>query len=113
MHHPPPALGGSREIEALNGVIGRALAKRPQERYASVVEMAEALDAASVSTGTRPASPTPAATRPGRLGSRSWSKKRNAAGWKSMLLSWTRAVSCCSAAHDLQGVRAPESKWHG
>jgi serine/threonine protein kinase len=63
MHHQPPALGGSREIEALNGVIGRAMAKRPQDRYASAIEMAEALDAATTSAGTVAASPTRTATR--------------------------------------------------
>jgi non-specific serine/threonine protein kinase len=63
MHHQPPALEGSREIEALDGVIRRALAKRPQDRYASATEMAEALDAAAASGGTGAASPTRVATR--------------------------------------------------
>ena len=63
MHREPPALGGSREIEALNGVIRRALSKRLQDRYASAAEMAEALDAATQSPGTGPISPTRTATR--------------------------------------------------
>ncbi|MGA2269891.1 MAG: protein kinase [Bryobacteraceae bacterium] len=63
MHHEPPALGGSQEIEALNGVIRRALAKRPQDRYASAIEMVQALNAATMSAGTGAASPTRTATR--------------------------------------------------
>src|ERR1017187_1579819 len=63
MHHEPPALGGSREIEAPNGGIRRALAKRPQDRFASAVEMVEALDAATTPAGASAVSPTRTATR--------------------------------------------------
>ena len=63
MHHTPPTLSGSLEIAALNGVVRRALAKRPQDRYSSAMEMARALDAATISAATAAASPTRAATR--------------------------------------------------
>jgi serine/threonine protein kinase len=63
MHHEPPALGGSQEIEAFNGVIRRALAKRPQDRYPSAIEMAAALDAATMPAATGAASPARTATR--------------------------------------------------
>ncbi|MBZ5583638.1 MAG: protein kinase [Acidobacteriia bacterium] len=45
-HRHPPSLGGSPEIEALDPVIRRSLAKRPQDRYASAAEMSAALDSA-------------------------------------------------------------------
>jgi len=62
-HHNPPLLGGSREIEALDQVIRRALAKRPQDRYASAREMLEAVSAVSVSASTAMAAPTRTITR--------------------------------------------------
>lgn len=58
MHHNPPLLGGTREIEALDQVIRRALAKRPQDRYASAREMLEAVSAVSLSTSAANAAPT-------------------------------------------------------
>jgi len=63
MHDDPPALGGSPEIEAIDGVIRRALAKRPQDRYASAIEMRDALDAATMSVSTDAASPARTTTR--------------------------------------------------
>jgi TolB-like protein len=42
----PPALAGGPAIERLDRVIQRALAKRPEERFASAAEMADALRAA-------------------------------------------------------------------
>ncbi len=44
MHQDPPALSGSPEIEALDRVIRRAMAKRPEERYRSAQAMLEAVD---------------------------------------------------------------------
>jgi non-specific serine/threonine protein kinase len=63
MHHEPPELGGAREIELLNGVIRRALAKRPQDRYATALEMLQALDVETASVGTVATSPNRTATR--------------------------------------------------
>ncbi|MGA2196837.1 MAG: protein kinase [Bryobacteraceae bacterium] len=63
MHHEPSELGGAREIDLLDGVIRRALAKQPQDRYATALEMLQALDVETASVGTVAASPTRAATR--------------------------------------------------
>jgi serine/threonine protein kinase/tetratricopeptide (TPR) repeat protein len=52
LHHEPPLLSGPREIEALDRVIRRAIAKRPGDRYASAHEMLDALNAVSVAEGT-------------------------------------------------------------
>jgi serine/threonine protein kinase len=51
VHHNPPLLAGSREIEALDQVIRRALAKRPQDRYTYAREMLDAVSAVSPSAG--------------------------------------------------------------
>ena len=62
VYEPPPALGGSAAVEALDRVIRRALAKNPKDRYPSAAEMAEAIqlvtltedrEAPSVQTITR------------------------------------------------------------
>ncbi|MGA7416086.1 MAG: serine/threonine-protein kinase, partial [Bryobacteraceae bacterium] len=63
VHHNPPLLAGSREIEALDQVIRRALAKRAQDRYASAQEMLDAVSAVSLSTGTVVVLPTRTITR--------------------------------------------------
>jgi len=63
MHQEPPAPEGPPEIQAFHQVVRRALAKRPQDRYASAMEMAEALDAATVSAGPVAAPPARTATR--------------------------------------------------
>src|ERR1035438_5722758 len=63
MHEEPPTLGGSQEVEAFSAVIRRALSKRPQDRYASAIEMVEALNAATMSAGTNAASQARTATR--------------------------------------------------
>jgi TolB-like protein len=52
MHHEPPPLSGSREIEALDHAIRRAIAKRPEDRYGSAHEMLDVLNAVSVAKGT-------------------------------------------------------------
>jgi len=54
LHHEPPPLSGSREIEALDRVIRRAMAKRPEDRYCSAREMLNEMNAVplSGSTGT-------------------------------------------------------------
>jgi serine/threonine protein kinase len=52
LHHVPPPLGGSREIEALDQVIRRAMAKRPEDRYSSAGEMLDAMNAVSLSGTT-------------------------------------------------------------
>ena len=49
VHRNPPPLSGSREIEALDRVIRRAMAKRVEDRYASAREMLEALESISFS----------------------------------------------------------------
>ena len=46
----PPALGGSPAIAAIDRVIHKAIAKRPQERYASAAAMAEELRAVTPRT---------------------------------------------------------------
>jgi serine/threonine protein kinase len=43
LHHNPPPLSGSREIEALDRIIRRAMAKRVEDRYSSAQEMLQAL----------------------------------------------------------------------
>ncbi|MFQ5853138.1 MAG: protein kinase [Candidatus Binatia bacterium] len=45
LYEPPPALGGSPATTALDRVLRRALAKRPEDRYATASEMAAALRA--------------------------------------------------------------------
>jgi eukaryotic-like serine/threonine-protein kinase len=50
LHHDPPPLTGSREIEALDQVIRMAIAKRPENRYPSARKMLDALTAISIST---------------------------------------------------------------
>ena len=49
VHHNPPPLAGSREVEALDHVIRRALAKRKAERYGSAEEMRAAVNAVPLS----------------------------------------------------------------
>jgi len=44
VHQNPPPLSGSREIEALDRIIRRAMAKSVEDRYASAREMLEALE---------------------------------------------------------------------
>ena len=51
VHGNPPALGGSRAVEALDQLIRRALAKRPEDRYASARDMAAALDSVTAAQG--------------------------------------------------------------
>jgi eukaryotic-like serine/threonine-protein kinase len=63
MHHEPPPLGAPPEREACNEVIGRALAKRPQDRYASATEMLQSLERATMSACAAAQSPTRAARR--------------------------------------------------
>ena len=47
LHHDPPPLSGSREIEALERVIRRAIAKRPEDRYPTARIMLDELNARS------------------------------------------------------------------
>jgi len=63
VHHNPPPLAGSREIEALDRVIRRALAKRPQSRYGSAREMLEAVRGVTLSTGAAAAERNRTVTR--------------------------------------------------
>ena len=44
LHQNPPPLSGSREIEALDRIIRRAMAKRVEDRYSSAREMLQALE---------------------------------------------------------------------
>jgi eukaryotic-like serine/threonine-protein kinase len=52
LHHDPPPLSGSREIEALDRVIRRAMAKRQGDRYSSAREMLDAVNAVPLSGST-------------------------------------------------------------
>ncbi len=63
LHQDPPPLGGSREIEALDHVIRRAIDKRPEDRYPSARPMIEALKAISLSGNTVSITATPNVTR--------------------------------------------------
>jgi serine/threonine protein kinase/tetratricopeptide (TPR) repeat protein len=63
VHHEPPLLSGSREIEALDHVIRRAIAKRPEDRYASAHEMLDALNAVSIPDSTARAAQSRTVTR--------------------------------------------------
>jgi serine/threonine protein kinase len=55
LHHDPPPLSGSPEIEALDHVIRLAITKRPEARYTSAREMLDALNTVSLSSSTAPA----------------------------------------------------------
>ncbi len=63
LHQNPPPLSGSREIEALDQVIRRTMAKRADDRYASAREMLEALESISLSGITAAASRTRTVSR--------------------------------------------------
>ena len=52
LHQNPAPLSGSREIEALDRVIRRAMAKRVEDRYSSALEMLQALEFVSLSDST-------------------------------------------------------------
>jgi serine/threonine protein kinase len=52
LHHNPPPLSGSREVEALDQILRRAMAKRVEDRYASALEMLESLALITFSEGT-------------------------------------------------------------
>jgi len=52
LHHDPPPLSGSREIEALDHMIRLAIAKRPEARYSSAREMLDAVNTVSLSSST-------------------------------------------------------------
>jgi eukaryotic-like serine/threonine-protein kinase len=52
LHNDPPPLSGSREIEALELVIRRAIGKRPEDRYPTARNMLEALNAVPSSSGS-------------------------------------------------------------
>jgi eukaryotic-like serine/threonine-protein kinase len=51
LHHEPPPLSGSIEIEALGRVIRRAIAKKSEERYPSARQMADAIEAVPLHCG--------------------------------------------------------------
>lgn len=63
VHHNPPPLAGSREIEALDHVIRRALAKRQQDRCASAREMLDSISAVPLSAGAAAAVASRTVTR--------------------------------------------------
>ncbi|HVS30745.1 MAG TPA: protein kinase [Thermoanaerobaculia bacterium] len=73
MHDHPPALVGGSEIEVIDRVINRALAKRPAERYSDAMEMARDLRAVpehgsgTLSTQPRVRTVTRVIVRPFRL----------------------------------------------
>ena len=51
LHHDPPPLSGPREIEALESVIRKAIAKQPEDRYPTARKMLAALHAVPPSGG--------------------------------------------------------------
>ncbi len=63
LHHDPPPLSGSREIEAIELVIRRAIAKRPEDRYPTARNMLEALTAVPASAGSATRAKSPTVTR--------------------------------------------------
>jgi TolB-like protein len=63
LHQNPPPLSGSREIEALDRVIRRAMAKRVEDRYSSAHEMLLALEPVSLSDSTAVAARTRTVSR--------------------------------------------------
>jgi serine/threonine protein kinase/tetratricopeptide (TPR) repeat protein len=63
LHHDPPPLSGSPEIEALDQLIRRAMAKRPENRYSSPREMLDAVNAVLLSGSTRTVSHARIVTR--------------------------------------------------
>jgi serine/threonine protein kinase len=63
LHQNPPPLSGSREIEALDLVIRRAMAKRVEDRYSSAREMLGAMESISLSGSTAVASRTRTVSR--------------------------------------------------
>jgi eukaryotic-like serine/threonine-protein kinase len=63
LHQNPPPLNGSREIEALDRVIRRAMAKRVEDRYSSAREMLLALESVSLSDSTAVAARTRTVSR--------------------------------------------------
>ena len=52
LHQNPPPLSGSREVEALDRILHRAMAKRVEDRYTSAREMLEALNFITLSEST-------------------------------------------------------------
>ena len=63
LHQNPPPLSGSREIEALDRVIRRAMAKRVEDRYSSAREMLLALEPVSLSDSAAVAARTRTVSR--------------------------------------------------
>ncbi|MEV6767029.1 protein kinase [Nocardia sp. NPDC051030] len=66
LQQPPPPISAQRpELpRALDGVLGRALAKRPQDRFRSCAEFAAAVERALAAPRTPPRPPTPAHPQP-------------------------------------------------
>jgi serine/threonine protein kinase len=63
LHQNPPPLNGSREIEAVDRVMRRAMAKRVEDRYSSAREMLLALESVSLSDSTAVAARTRTVSR--------------------------------------------------
>ena len=63
LHQNPPPLSGSREIEALDRVIRRAMAKGVEDRYSSAREMLGAMEFILLSDSTAVASRTRTVSR--------------------------------------------------
>jgi serine/threonine protein kinase len=63
LHHDPPPLSGSPEIEALDRLIRRSIAKRAELRYSSPREMLDAVNAIRLSASTATASQARIVTR--------------------------------------------------
>ena len=62
-HYNPPPLAGSREVEALDHVIRRALAKRQQDRFATAGEMLDAVSTVPLRAGATVAATSRTVTR--------------------------------------------------
>jgi serine/threonine protein kinase/tetratricopeptide (TPR) repeat protein len=63
VYEQPPALGGSPAVAAVDRVIHKAIAKRPQDRYASAAAMADELRAATLLVESGAVSPVRPMTR--------------------------------------------------
>jgi serine/threonine protein kinase/tetratricopeptide (TPR) repeat protein len=63
VYEQPPALGGSPAVAAVDRVIHKAIAKRPQDRYASAAAMADELRSATVLVDSGAVSPVRPMTR--------------------------------------------------
>jgi eukaryotic-like serine/threonine-protein kinase len=104
LHEQPPALVGSPIVSALDVVIHRALAKRPEERYVSASAMAADVRQALLTDDSDEATRVVAMTRlvvlPFRL-------LRPDADTEFLAFSLPDAITASLSAHDALSVRSP------